>query len=274
MNKLHKNKEPVMPVNKKSDSNEYSPSEVKEMLAQRWGEETFSDYQYKTTNKKKLIILNDLIQGCFEVITMNPEDFEHHCYNFFNLQYPVHHVLIRLVERSSTDWFFDEDKENYGSMYRLTDEIQDEFDRYLNEFLPLRSYKPGCKVIISLLFESFITQKLKAIEDEPNKKKYKFRYIYKITFTFKGHKYSYVGQHKTDDLDDGYKGSGSMLKTFKKIAHKDPDCVFEFTRITSCLPEDDLDIYEKRSIMAAVDEPGVICINDKYNRTLRLELVP
>ena len=44
----------------------------------------------------------------------------------------------------------------------------------------------------------------------------KFHYIYKITRLDESGKY-YIGMHSTDDLDDGYFGSGSYLsKSIKK----------------------------------------------------------
>lgn len=40
-------------------------------------------------------------------------------------------------------------------------------------------------------------------------KTYKYNYFYKITNNLNGH--YYYGIHSTDDLDDGYMGSGTIL---------------------------------------------------------------
>ena len=43
---------------------------------------------------------------------------------------------------------------------------------------------------------------------------YKFYYIYEITDTINGK--TYIGQHRTDDLNDGYMGSGNIVRAIKK----------------------------------------------------------
>lgn len=43
---------------------------------------------------------------------------------------------------------------------------------------------------------------------------YKFYYIYEITDTTNGK--TYIGQHRTDDLNDGYMGSGNIVRAIKK----------------------------------------------------------
>lgn len=45
-------------------------------------------------------------------------------------------------------------------------------------------------------------------------KEYKYNYVYQITNLLDGK--IYIGKHSTDDLDDGYMGSGSKLRRAQK----------------------------------------------------------
>lgn len=69
-------------------------------------------------------------------------------------------------------------------------------------------------------------------------RKFRFYYVYQITNTINGN--FYIGCHKTDDMNDGYMGSGQRLKYAKAKygeQHFRKDILFEFTNPT--------DMYKK-----------------------------
>lgn len=86
-----------------------------------------------------------------------------------------------------------------------------------------------------------------------NEKKYNCCYL---TIVFcKGRKYYYVGKHSTDNLNDGYHGSGKVIKIIcKKYPYK--------TRIVS-LFKDELSAYEFEEILVekAKSKWGKSCLN-------------
>lgn len=84
-------------------------------------------------------------------------------------------------------------------------------------------------------------------------KKYNCCYL---TIVFcKGRKYYYIGKHSTNNLNDGYYGSGKVIKTIcKKYPHK--------TRIIS-FSESELDAYNLEEILVkkAKNKWGKKCLN-------------
>lgn len=86
-----------------------------------------------------------------------------------------------------------------------------------------------------------------------------YYYIYKITCTagsFKDH--YYIGQHKTDDLDDGYKGSGVKIqKYYQKYPNDYKKEILEW-----CGDEVDMNYYEDYFISDKY-ETDPLCLNLK-----------
>lgn len=82
-----------------------------------------------------------------------------------------------------------------------------------------------------------------------------YYYIYKITNLRNGK--MYIGQHTTDDLDDGYMGSGKVLKlAVKKYGVEN----FRKEYVMFCEDADDLNYWES----VFVDETWVMR-SDTYN---------
>lgn len=85
----------------------------------------------------------------------------------------------------------------------------------------------------------FVKLFLKKVINIQNKILKMYYYIYKITCTQGSFKdMYYIGQHRTNNLDDGYKGSGSLLKKYYK---KFPD---GYIKEILCFCKDEIDLNQ------------------------------
>lgn len=84
-----------------------------------------------------------------------------------------------------------------------------------------------------------------------------YYYIYKITCTagsFKDH--YYIGQHKTTDLDDGYKGSGTLIINYYK---KYPD---NYIKEILCYCKDEKELNEREDFYVGdLYKADPLCLN-------------
>lgn len=83
-----------------------------------------------------------------------------------------------------------------------------------------------------------------------------YRYVYMIVCMKGCYKYKfYIGQHTTKNLDDGYKGSGTLLKKYYKKYPND----YIKTIIKYCNSQEELDKVEKEIIAQVLGHPD--CLN-------------
>lgn len=83
-----------------------------------------------------------------------------------------------------------------------------------------------------------------------------YRYIYMIVCMAGSWKWKYyIGQHTTTNLDDGYKGSGTLIQKYYKKYPND----YIKTIICYCDSKEQLDEREKECIAQCIDHPD--CLN-------------
>lgn len=85
-----------------------------------------------------------------------------------------------------------------------------------------------------------------------------YRYIYIVTCrrgSFKN-KY-YIGQHTTKNLNDGYKGSGTLIRKYYKKYHSKDD--YFMSIVCFCNSQEELDYKEKEILKTCLDDED--CLN-------------
>lgn len=96
-------------------------------------------------------------------------------------------------------------------------------------------------------------------------------YCYKtiVTDMFTGECFVYVGKHRTDNLKDGYFGSGVVVNDFAK--HNDSEERYWFeTEFTDRLTDSHLKEFEELLIDQAVEKYGSVCVNIS-NRKMKIQ---
>ncbi|MEP6458218.1 NUMOD3 domain-containing DNA-binding protein [Citrobacter freundii] len=90
-------------------------------------------------------------------------------------------------------------------------------------------------------------------------------YVYRTTVTTLGESFYYYGKHSTDNLNDGYIGSGTMIKSTLKhldyLKQHDPDFRIDNDILCYFDTEDLTFEFEELLISEAKEKHGCLCMN-------------